>query len=168
MAHSEKAEIQAPMSSKSAGAKRTSIAEDPVAVISLLSKTVAKLDNEPFKAGGISLAEWTGLRTMATSPQAPTGVIARKLGFSRQRGAQIVHSLQQAGLITISRSPFDSRKKDLAITSAGRAKLQQMDNAIDAMLKEAFKSRPKALSHLAIAMNALLKVMSTEAKEPSE
>ena len=115
------------------------------AVFSLMTRLLGALaEHRVFKQAELGLAEWSALRALAEHPEWRSGRISRHLGITPQRTAQLVASLKAAGFITVTSSESDARKKDLALTPAGKGKLVSVDEEVLALVAAAFKDRPAA------------------------
>lgn len=81
---------------------------------------------------GFALVDWLLLRRLADGPPAQPAAIAKQLGVSRQRAQKQIAALAEQGLVVSQNDPDDERRKRVALTEAGRARLGELDAAIDA------------------------------------
>jgi len=81
---------------------------------------------------GFALVDWLLLRRLADGPPVQPAAIAKQLGVSRQRAQKQIAALAEQGLVVSQNDPDDERRKRVALTEAGRARLGELDAAIDA------------------------------------
>jgi len=80
---------------------------------------------------GFALVDWLLLRRLAEGAPAQPAAIAKQLGVSRQRAQKQIAALTEQGLLASQNDPEDERRKRVALTEAGRARLQELDAAMD-------------------------------------
>jgi hypothetical protein len=72
---------------------------------------------------------------------------------------QKLTSLSKKG-VAVARSSGDSRKKELAITDAGRERLQRVNEEVEALLNRAFQKNPKVVGRAGSALTRLLRAIT--------
>jgi DNA-binding MarR family transcriptional regulator len=118
---------------------------------------------EPFKEANIGLAEWTALTLIAQSEDMNSRQVAKSLGVSAQRVNQLAESLKTAGLISVSQSSEDSRKKGIKITEAGRKELDELNEKLQPILVEPMKARPKSVTRVVRGLKRVARHVAPQA-----
>lgn len=109
-------------------------------LVALLSRFLVGLSSIPlFKATDLGLADWVALSMLAEHDNASNKQLARMLGVSNQRANQITTSLSKSGHISIRVSASDSRRNEISITQAGRARLNATNRRLAPLLATVFR-----------------------------
>lgn len=161
-----------------AGAQNDGAAYAPnlAALAASLSRFLTRLASiSPFQEAGLGLAEWSALSIIAAKEGINSRQLANILGVSAQRVNQIADSLKAMGLISLNSPPDDARKKLVAITAAGSARLAELNSKLEPAIAAAVGQRPKSLIKLNAMVHKLLlgiagpnKDASKSAKEKSQ
>jgi DNA-binding MarR family transcriptional regulator len=99
---------------------------------------------KPLRDGGLGLGEWAALSAFAREPGLTGKLMGRKLGVPVKRVSQISASLEKSGFISIQQSTEEGKGKEgkgIAITDAGKAKLESVNAALQVALQGALKAR---------------------------
>lgn len=117
--------------------QETSVSDELAALVSAintfsrrLSRRLAKKDPD-FRIG-----DWLLLKRLSARSPAQMAELAKQMGVSRQRAQKQVSELVAGGLVTVESDPKDERRKRVALTQEGRARLRQMDALIEAEAAE--------------------------------
>jgi DNA-binding MarR family transcriptional regulator len=98
-----------------------------------------------FKETGLAPAEWVALAALHQTDRINNNQLARKLGVTRQRAHQIIAGFLDSGLISVRTSAADSRRNEIMLTAAGRAKLDIVDSEIRAFLVDALRADARSI-----------------------
>jgi DNA-binding MarR family transcriptional regulator len=143
--------------------------DEVVRLLNLMTRFLAKLAEHPlFKTHNIGVTEWLFLRAMFNDPSQRRGQIARLLGITPQRTAQIVAALAKAEYVTVTTSADDTRKKDIAITEAGKAALGEIDQQLLALAGTAFQDKPKVVPRMVRDVRSLFAVANEASKSSQQ
>jgi DNA-binding MarR family transcriptional regulator len=101
---------------------------DVVATISRFLVNLAA--SAPFRNAGIGLSEWAALRALSEKGGVTSKRIAKSLGVTVQRANQLTEALKAADCVTMTPAPEDNRRKIVALTDSGQAKLAQLNSEL--------------------------------------
>jgi len=97
---------------------------------------------KPLREGGLGLGEWAALSVFAREPGLTSKLMGRKLGVPVKRVSQISASLEKSGFISVQQSTEEGKQsKVIAITDAGRAKLESVNAELQVALQGQLKAR---------------------------
>jgi DNA-binding MarR family transcriptional regulator len=101
-------------------------------VVATISRFLVNLAaSAPFRNAGIGLSEWAALRALSEKGGDVTSKrIAKSLGVTVQRANQLTEALKAANCVTMTPAPEDNRKKIVALTDVGQAKLAQLNDEL--------------------------------------
>ncbi len=137
--------------------------DDFVALLSLLPRLLAALsEHEILKSQSLGLTEWSFLHAVAENPGFGSGRIARRLGLTPQRVAQVVAALTKMGYITSTTAQDDTRKKELDVTPLGKVKLGAADDKLMKLLQKVYSDRPTAVASMRRNARVLLTAISPQ------
>lgn len=83
-------------------------------------------------AAGLSLAQLALLDAVAADGPLSVGAIATQAGVSGPNATRMLKQLEQAGVVTRTRSPQDERRVEVALTKHGRELFTRNSNALRA------------------------------------
>jgi DNA-binding MarR family transcriptional regulator len=149
-----------PLTGKAPAAARTPPPAIKLAAdaITLMNRIVSRLfDESSLVRARLGLAEWSILRELAANPALRSAALAKRLGISPQRVTQLVKSMSEARLLTVTRSETDSRVRDIACTALGSERLAAVDGQVLAVFETAFAGRERQL----LGLRGNLKRIST-------
>lgn len=130
------------------------------ALISIMNRFLTRLGNTPgFKQTKLGVAGWSVLSFIAVNERASNKDLARALGVTGQRAAQIINQLRQSGLIAVAQSSEDSRKNVLALTEAGTASLETVNQYVDHLWEQG-DARGRSLTILMRHLRLLTRLMA--------
>lgn len=139
--------------------------QDLATLVAALNRFLMRLSSMPaFQEAGIGLAEWSALSLIATRGDLNNRQLANALGVSPQRVNQITDSLRHSEMISIALSTEDARKKIIAITPAGTARLNELDTKLRPRIAQILKNRPGTLSRVNAIVSKLLMRLVVPAK----
>lgn len=120
-----------------------------------------------FQESGLGVAEWSALSVLARKSGITGGQLAIQLGVSAQRVNQITDSLKQSKYISFSASEGDARKKLIALTPAGTARLNEVNSKLLPAVTAVLGKRPQSLTRISRMINISLMriVMRTKKKK---
>lgn len=120
----------------------------------------------PFSNANIALGEWCMLAMIANTDGVAANALARILGVTNKRVAQISQALNKANLVSISK-PANSKREIVAITEAGAAALRQLNVALEPLVAGADGARRKSLADaekVLLRLNRITSIPRTTAK----
>lgn len=95
-----------------------------------------------LRDGGLGLGEWAALSVFSREAGLTGKLMARKLGVPVKRFSQISASLEKSGFISGQQSTEEGKEgKGIAITDAGRAKLESVNAELQVALQATLKAR---------------------------
>ena len=149
-------------------AEKAAVETNPAAVfanvVMLANRLASGAGDATFLAGSnLGLAEWLGLRAIATGPRKNSRFLSKSLGVSRQRVKQVVDRLAAAKLLDVTVPDADRRDRELVITSAGTQLVKDIDARVLAQL-EAAKFPIKRLRHSGGTLRKLKKLLDQPGK----
>jgi DNA-binding MarR family transcriptional regulator len=131
-----------------------------------MARLLAGLSAIPlFKDADIGLAEWVALSTLSQSDAVSNNHLAKKLGVTRQRAHQIVAGFIKADLVSVRTAADDSRKNEITLTPAGKARLDAVNVEIEALLGATLGARTHILPKMKRYVSLLTR-MTKNASEP--
>ncbi|ATQ42108.1 bifunctional helix-turn-helix transcriptional regulator/GNAT family N-acetyltransferase [Caulobacter mirabilis] len=96
------------------------------------SKALGLLD-EGYHGSDLSVAESRTLYELAQGAARSAADLQRELGFDRGHASRLLGRLERRGLVERSPSTEDGRRRDLALTEAGRAAFATLDAASESI-----------------------------------
>jgi len=112
-AKGEKANAQGPLT-----------AQEFAGLVTGMSRFLGQLSScGPFQEADIGIGEWSLLNHLSQGP-VEQRKLTRDLGVTKQRVNQICDSLKKSGTIEITPAPDDPRMNSVAITAAGKARVE--------------------------------------------
>jgi DNA-binding MarR family transcriptional regulator len=122
---------------------------DPVAygeTAARLRVAVARLARQlrQTSPGGLSPSQWAALATVEESESLRIGDLADREGVSAPTATRLVASLEEAGLLSRTSDPADRRTAYIALTDAGREKLEWARGVRTASLAQRLSTMPEA------------------------
>ena len=145
------------MTDASSSAVPESKVQDLVSLVAALNRFLMRLAAMPaFQEAGLGLAEWSVLSVIAEKEGMNNRQLANLLGVSPQRINQITESLKIAMLIAITSSADDARKKIIAITPAGVARLRELNEKLQPRIIAVLGKRPGFLGRINALINKTL------------
>lgn len=94
--------------------------------------------------GGLTLSQWSALVTVEDNAPLRIGDLADREGVSAPTATRLVASLEEAGLLTRTTDPADRRTAYVALTPAGRDRLEWARSVRTASLAEQLSKMPDA------------------------
>jgi DNA-binding MarR family transcriptional regulator len=122
---------------------------DPVAygeTAARLRVAVARLARQlrQHSPGGLSPSQWSALVTVEDNRSLRIGDLAEREGVSAPTATRLVASLEEAGLLARTTDPADRRTAYVALTVAGREKLEWARGVRTASLAQHLSAMPEA------------------------
>nr|WP_263618933.1 homoprotocatechuate degradation operon regulator HpaR [Ruegeria profundi] len=74
-----------------------------------------------LQKAGITEQQWRVLRVLSESGKMDTGMLANRAALMSPSLSRIIHSMENAGLVSREADPNDRRRQHIAITGAGQA-----------------------------------------------
>jgi DNA-binding MarR family transcriptional regulator len=123
--------------------------EEPVAygeTAARLRVAVARLARQlrQHSPGGLSPSQWSAMVMVEDNESLRIGDLAEREGVSAPTATRLVASLEEAGLLSRTTNPDDRRTAYVALTSAGREKLDWARSVRTASLAERLSAMPDA------------------------
>lgn len=94
--------------------------------------------------GGLSLSQWSAIVTVEENEPLRIGDLADREGVSAPTATRVVASLEEAGLLSRTTNPADRRTAYVALTPAGREKLEWARNVRTALLAQRLAAMPES------------------------
>jgi DNA-binding MarR family transcriptional regulator len=94
--------------------------------------------------GGLSPSQWSALATVEDHRSLRIGDLADREGVSAPTATRLVASLEEAGLLSRTSDPADRRTSHIALTEAGRAKLDWARSVRTASLADRLSTMPES------------------------
>lgn len=118
-------------------AEAVTVSNELAALISAINTFSRRLSRRLNKKDpDFRIGDWLLLKRLSWKSPAQMAELAKQMGVSRQRAQKQVSELAANELVTVESDPKDERRKRVALTEAGRARLQQMDALIEAEAAE--------------------------------
>jgi DNA-binding MarR family transcriptional regulator len=92
--------------------------------------------------GGLTLSQWSALATVEEGQSLRIGDLADREGVSAPTATRLVASLEEAGLLARTTDPADRRTAYVALTDAGREKLEWTRGVRNASLAQRLAAMP--------------------------
>jgi DNA-binding MarR family transcriptional regulator len=92
--------------------------------------------------GGLSPSQWAALASVEESESLRIGDLAEREGVSAPTATRLVASLEDAGLLSRTTDPADRRTAYIALTDAGREKLEWARGVRTASLAQRLSTMP--------------------------
>jgi DNA-binding MarR family transcriptional regulator len=92
--------------------------------------------------GGLTPSQWSALVTVEDHQSLRIGDLADREGVSAPTATRLVASLEEAGLLSRTSDPADRRTSYIALTEAGREKLEWSRSVRTASLAERLSAMP--------------------------
>jgi DNA-binding MarR family transcriptional regulator len=115
-----------------------------------------------FREAKFGLSEWVALITLAEEPAINNRQLARTLGFTRQRANQVIRSLEQARLISVTQSPQDARQNVIMVSSLGKARLERVNAQILAALGAPMHGKAQMLNRCNTMIRMLIRMVRSD------
>jgi len=115
------------------------IKQTPVAIAESLFRVslgLQKFNKRLERLLGLSLVQWYLLRRLIQMPSTSAGVLAKDLGVHPGTLTPLLKRLRRKGMLFVEQDPFDSRRKNILISRAGRTKLVELEKSLFSMLEE--------------------------------
>jgi DNA-binding MarR family transcriptional regulator len=124
------------------------VTADPVAYAETAARlrvAVARLARQlrQHSPGGLSPSQWSALVTVEDKRSLRIGDLAEREGVSAPTATRLVASLEEAGLLTRTTDPADRRTAYVALTTAGRDKLEWARGVRTASLAQRLSAMPE-------------------------
>lgn len=110
--------------------------------VSAFSAALRRLRARDFRRGGLSLAQWHLVRSLAEHDQMPAGRLAADAGLTPATVTQTLDALAAAGLVERLRSSTDRRVTLNRLTPAGRERFAEKHAEIQRRWSEALADVP--------------------------
>jgi DNA-binding MarR family transcriptional regulator len=94
--------------------------------------------------GGLSPSQWSALVSVEDHESLRIGDLAEREGVSAPTATRLVASLEEAGLLSRTTDPADRRTAYVALTAAGREKLDWARGVRTASLAQRLSAMPEA------------------------
>jgi DNA-binding MarR family transcriptional regulator len=94
--------------------------------------------------GGLSPSQWSALVSVEDHESLRIGDLADREGVSAPTATRLVASLEEAGLLSRTTDPSDRRTAYVALTDAGREKLEWARGVRTASLAQRLSAMPEA------------------------
>jgi DNA-binding MarR family transcriptional regulator len=94
--------------------------------------------------GGLSPSQWSAMAMVEEKEPLRIGDLAEREGVSAPTATRLVASLEEAGLLSRTADPADRRTAYVALTAAGREKLEWARSVRTASLAERLSLMPDA------------------------
>jgi DNA-binding MarR family transcriptional regulator len=125
------------------------VTSDPVAYAETAARlrvAVARLARQlrQHSPGGLSPSQWSALVMVEDKQSLRIGDLAEREGVSAPTATRLVASLEEAGLLTRTTDPADRRTAYVALTDAGRDKLEWARGVRTASLAQRLSAMPEA------------------------
>ncbi len=122
--------------------------------------------------GGTTATQCTVLTELGRSGQITLAALSRRIGFDKSWTSRAVENLVQEGLVDKVSNPEDRRAVQLSLSSAGEARLADLNCTLNALADQAFAHIPVeqhavVCSSLELLRHALL-TLSNEATANAE
>ena len=123
-----------------------------------------------FREAKFGLSEWVALTTLAEEPAINNRQLARTLGFTRQRANQVIRSLEQARLISVTQSPQDARQNVIVVSNLGKTRLERVNSQILAALGGPMRGKAQVLNRSNKMIRTLIRMVRSdrESKAPQK
>jgi DNA-binding MarR family transcriptional regulator len=124
-------------------------ATDPMAYAETAARlrvAVARLARQlrQHSPGGLSPSQWSALVSVEDHESLRIGDLADREGVSAPTATRLVASLEDAGLLSRTTDPADRRTAYVALTTAGRDKLEWARGVRTASLAQRLSAMPEA------------------------
>jgi DNA-binding MarR family transcriptional regulator len=93
--------------------------------------------------GGLSLSQWSALATVEEHEPLRIGDLADREAVSAPTATRLVASLEEGGLLSRTSDPADRRTAYVALTAAGRERLEWARNVRTARLVQRLSAMPR-------------------------
>jgi DNA-binding MarR family transcriptional regulator len=94
--------------------------------------------------GGLSPSQWSAMAMVEDKESLRIGDLADREGVSAPTATRLVASLEEQGLLSRTSDPADRRTAYVALTDAGRAKLEWARSVRTASLAERLSAMPES------------------------
>jgi DNA-binding MarR family transcriptional regulator len=125
------------------------VSADPIAYAETAARlrvAVARLARQlrQDSPGGLSPSQWSALAMVEEKQSLRIGDLAEREGVSAPTATRLVASLEEAGLLARTTDPADRRTAYVALTDAGREKIEWARGVRTASLVQRLSAMPEA------------------------
>jgi DNA-binding MarR family transcriptional regulator len=132
---------------------------DLLAALGPFTRALRKVEDDAAAAAGITMWQYAILAVVVDDPGLNQGVVATRLGYSKNRIIADLDLLEQRELLTRTPGP-DRRANLLRATTAGRRLMQQVRSAIRRGEDQLLRQLPAEQRHaLAIATHTISRAL---------
>jgi DNA-binding MarR family transcriptional regulator len=133
--------------------QRSPTEDSPGYLVKRVQQALRKRCDATLRPTGLTMAQYVVLRALADHPDASAAELARRCFVTRQSLQDVLGGLRSAGSIEGADTPTRGRSRALALTQAGRHRLDGADDAVKGVESVMLQGIPSSLrSRLADAL----------------
>jgi DNA-binding MarR family transcriptional regulator len=136
-------------------------------LVAMMSRFLTGFSNvQPFKEADIGLAEWIGLNVVKGKSGVSAKELAKRLGITSQRTAQIADSLRRAGLVSVGSSGDNA--KNLTVTKAGEARLSELNGKLLPLIATRMAGKERTVARAGKTVRGLMNIVTGPKKKKAK
>ncbi len=129
--------------------------EDIASVIAVMNRFLSNFSQNPaLKNGKVTLADWLVLTMISQKSAGNSKALSKATGVNQQRLKQVLDGLKTAGLVMFGDS---GPKETIEVTNQGRARLDEIGEALQPGFADAFKGRERSVTAVERGLKLMLR-----------